>query len=228
MNNPLRDVAAKAARYFLHPDHVLTWEQIIRGFIVTHPDGRLEKIIAVGPNTFRGFHRLEKSHTGPQETFMDYFVAAKRRLVTDLGKIRTASDLHRLANRIRAEIIAEFYNIDPRQLLSYNKVRQPVDLYLEHLVRMARELQHLRPALIPLLHLPLDSQTLDQPAIFAERELRLHGLSRGLTYSDITREETYLALQQLAQDNANDISSAIGTPFHRIYYDMHWNNRLAN
>lgn len=228
MKKQLLELADQAARYFFRPEPELSWEQIVRGTTVVHPDGRIEKIIAVGANTFRGFHRLDKSDTGPQEAFMDFFVAGKRRISIQLDKVRTATDLHELSNRLCAELISELYNVRPDQLRSYNKVRKPVDLYLEHLVRMARELKPLRPVLVPLLFLPLDSWILDHPAVFSGRDLRLLGLDRGLSYGDITAEKTYLALQQLAQQQADTITSSVGVPFHRIYYDMFWNNRLAH
>jgi hypothetical protein len=227
MNNLINDLATAAQNYFLHPEHQLRWNDIILGTTVTHRGGRRETVIAVGSNTFRGFHRIDKCDTGPQAAFTRYFIAQRARLLRELPAITTAAQLHQLSNRLRSELIAALDNVRPDQLLSYNKVRKPIDLYLEHFVRLATDLQPLRARLIPLLHLPLDSWILDHPAVFSEGDLRSLGLARGLTYGDIHDESTYLALQDLAAKNARAITASIGTPFHRIYYDMLWSDRLA-
>jgi len=148
--------------------------------------------------------------------------------VNDLTAIRSRPDLHSLSNRIRDEIRARLHNIQPYQLDSYNKVRKPVDLYIQHLVAMAVELDRVRATLVPFLFLPLDSQILAHPCLFKESELRVHRLSRKSTYRDITSEQTYEALQELTSQKADVVAATRQRPFHVIYFDMIWNHRYRN
>src|SRR6266545_2934967 len=219
---------SRAEQIFLRPGRQYPWADVIRGAKVLNCHGETRVIPAVGTNTFRGFHRLDKSAEGPQETFVSFFMSEKRNLITALDKVKTSDSLHELACRIQKKLIQRLGNIRPEQLRSFNKVRKPVDLYLEHLVSMAEELAHLRSILIPLIFLPLDSWILDHQGIFSESELLGLGLSRGLSFGDVTAESTYLALQRLAQSKACAITAKLNTRFHPIYYDLFWNNRFKN
>ena len=107
---------------------------------------------------------------------------------------------------------------------SFNKLRKPVDLYIENLVTMAEELSRNRTLLVPWLFLPLDSQMLGNPAVFSEQQLRSVGLGRGATYKDVSTEADYLALQEMAQANALRLARTSGH-FSRIYFDLFWNKR---
>ena len=219
---------SRAEQIFLRPERQYPWVEIVTGATVLNRHGQTRLIPAVGTNTFRGFHRLNKSAEGPQETFVNFFVSEKRHLVAELTKVKKTDALHQLSNHISEALSKRLENIRSEQLQSFNKVRKPVDLYLEHLVSMAEELAHLRSTLVPLLYLPLDSWILDHPSIFSDDELAHYGLSRGLSFSDITREPVYLALQNLAQAKARIMSARLKTTFHRIYYDLFWNNRFKN
>lgn len=219
---------ARAEQIFFRPERQYPWAQIVTGATVLNRHGLSRIIPAVGTNTFRGFHRLDKSAEGPQETFTDFFLANKNNLIVELEKIRTSDALHRFSNHISESLRRRLGNIRPDQLQSFNKIRKPVDLYLEHLVSMAEELRPIRATFVPLLYLPLDSWILDHPNIFSEGELLHYGLSRGLSFSDITQESIYLALQNLAQAKARILSAQLKTPFHRIYYDLFWNDRYKN
>jgi hypothetical protein len=112
--------------------------------------------------------------------------------------------------------------------VSFNKIRKPVDLYIEHLVAMSLELKESRQVLIPLLFLPLDCQILGCLELFSDRELAQRSLRRTSTYSDVTSEETYSALQAIITRRANEVSNALGRPFYAIYFDLVWNNRHSN
>ncbi len=228
MITSLPSFVSRAEQIFLRPERQYPWVDIVTGTKVLNRHGQNRVIPAVGANTFRGFHLLDKSAEGPQHTFVSFFVSRKQHLMLELGKVRTSDAMHQLSNRIREALVKRLRNIRPEQLQSFNKVRKPVDLYLEHLVSMAEELEHLRSALVPLLHLPLDSWILDHPGIFAESELLGLGLSRGLSFGDITEESTYLALQRLLQTKARTIGEKLNTTFHPIYYDLFGNNRFKS
>ena len=212
---------------YLERDDLHPWVDIVRGTWTITADGRREKLIAVDVNTFRGFHKFLKEDEGPKETFVQYFVSEKRKLAKALAKVTTEDQLHELSKKICKSLILRLTNIMPDKLESFNKVRKPVDLYIESLVTISKELAHLRHTLVPLLFLPLDSQLLNHYSVFSDGDLRSIGLSRGLSFGDIRDEATYLALQRLAKNHASLISSKFGKTFHRVYYDLLWNERFT-
>jgi hypothetical protein len=120
-------------------------------------------------------------------------------------------------------------NIKEEAIASYNKVRKPVDLYIEHLVATSSDLDiTLRSKLAPLLFLPLDSQIFSNPAIFPLRELQNVNLSRNSTYQSVATEKTYTVLQSYLLEKSARISQGYGVAFHRIYFDMFWGDRFRN
>jgi len=119
-------------------------------------------------------------------------------------------------------------NCKPAQLQSYNKIRKPVDLYIEHLVAMAVELEEARAKLAPLLFLQLDSQILAHPGLFTDKELAEHGLTRKSTYKSITAERTYVEIQDLLAHKAATVAESMTRAFHVIYFDLVWNDRYRN
>jgi hypothetical protein len=201
----------RAEQIFLNPSSRWGWERIVGE--------------AVGANTFRGFHRIDKSKPGAKEAFVGYFIDEEPSLTKSLMAVRTRDELDGLSDRICEAVRKRLGNCSPMQLRSYNKVRKPVDLYLEHLVAVDANLDKVRAEFVPLLFLPLDSQLLAHPALFTTDELSRHGLSRSSTFSDIDSRENYDSLQQLLARKAQAISEAWGAPFHVIYFDMLWNDR---
>jgi hypothetical protein len=218
----------KADRVFLCPEPCYSWQEIINGAPVRSSQGTVRQMSAVGRNTFRGFHRVNRSCPGAQEEFRAYFVGEQARLAGLLALVRIRDDLHKLQNLICEEVRGRLRNVKQEQLRSYNKVRKPVDLYIEHLVAMAAELNSQRAALTPLLFVPLDSQVLQHPDLFTEEELAHLGLSRASTYKDVTTEGGYLELQRLLQRRADAVATRLGRPFPPIYFDLVWNNRYKN
>lgn len=218
----------KADQVFLHPAPLYSWDEIVSGAPVRSQSGSTRRMFAVGPNTFRGFHRVNKACPGAKEGFVNYCLKQRAALVAALSAVRTRDDLNRLSNRICEDVRDKLSNCSPAQLKAYNKVRKPVDLYVEHLVAMAAELDEVRAGLVPLLFLPLDSQILAHPGLFTESELAAHGLSRASTYKDITAERTHSALQTLLAQKAAAVAEARCRPFHVIYFDLVWNSRYCN
>jgi len=217
----------RAEEIFLQPAHRYPWNEIVTGAMVSIPDGGLRKFMAVDRNTFRGFHKIDKSGVGAGVVFRDYFVEHRDELVSALATTRTVDDLHKLLNRTSENIREGLVNIKPSMLTSYNKIRKPVDLYIEHLVAMARELDGSRERLIPLISLPLDSQMFEHPDVFQDAELRKVGVSRRSTYMEVRSEDAYRYLQGVLRDRAEIVSQSAGRSFHPIYFDLLWNNRHA-
>jgi len=214
----------KGRLVFEEHDHLYGYEEIVTGAPVRTNGGRTHKRAAVGRNTIRGFHRLNKAKAGALMTFQSVFLDQKKRICDAMHKVRSEEDLHVVANRISAHVRRKLTNIRPDQLLSFNKVRKPVDLYIENLVTMSKELKGIRRRLVPWLFLPLDSQMMNSPYVFSEPDLTSVGLYRGATYKDVLSETMYLRLQDIARVNARRIAKTSGR-FFRIYYDLLWNER---
>jgi len=226
-SNPdaLKGFLQRAEEIFLNPAHTYSWNAIVTGAMVSVPAGGLRKYMAVDRNTFRGFHKIDKDGPGAGMAFRDYFVGHRDELVSALADTRSVEDLHTLLNRVSEAIRKGLGNIKPSMLASYNKIRKPVDLYIEHLVAMAEELDESREQLIPLVNLPLDSQMFQQPEVFREAEIRKVGISRRSTYMGVRSENTYRYLQDVLRARAEMLSHTAGRPFHPIYFDLLWNNR---
>ncbi|OAI56458.1 hypothetical protein AYO47_02140, partial [Planctomyces sp. SCGC AG-212-M04] len=207
------DYLQTAERVFHSPNRLYSWNEIILGTCVRSTTRRARTMYAVAQNTFRGFHRSNKDRPGAKEAFMSYFVESRAVLVKSLGSVHDRPGIHQLANRISTQLRSRLTNVIPQQLASYNKIRKPVDLYLEHLIAMAHEVSHLRKRLIPLLFLPLDSQILQEPELFTEQELKSQRLRRKSTYAAIKSESTYQHLQELLEVKARIISSRLQRPF---------------
>jgi hypothetical protein len=228
------DVAAlqgyilRAEEIFLHPTHRYSWNDIVTGAMVSVPGAGLRKYMAVDRNTFRGFHKIDKDGVGAGEIFRNYFVQHRDGLVSALESTRSADDLHGLLNRVSEEIREGLVNIKPSMLASYNKIRKPVDLYIEHLVAMAEELDGSRERLIPLISLPLDSQMFQHHEVFGDTELQTAGISRRSTYMEVRDEEAYRYLQGRLVSHAADISDRAQRLFFPVYFDLLWNSRYSN
>ncbi|MEY4487774.1 MAG: hypothetical protein RIQ79_282, partial [Verrucomicrobiota bacterium] len=144
-------------------------------------------------------------------------------ILSGLKSITTREEFDLFAERIKDEIKANLTNVEERQLESYNKVRKPVDLYLEHIIAMSIEISDAeRARLIPLLFLPLDSWIFGSPDIFTDGELSFYGLSRRSTYKDVKDRSTYSALHRMTLKKAR----AISISFFPIYFDLIWGDRF--
>ncbi len=218
----------KANQVFLCPRSRYSWEEIVLGIPVRSASGGTRRMSAVGQNTFRAFRRVSKNCPGAKKEFSNYFVEERASLADALSALHNRVGMHRLSNRICDGIRARLINISPPQLRAYNKIRKPVDLYLEHLVAMAVELDRVRETLIPLLFLPLDSQILAHPGLFTDEDLATHNLSRSSTYKDITSERTYSDMQKLLVKKAEAVAAKRRRPFYPIYFDLLWNHRYRN
>lgn len=218
----------KAERLFLHPDPTYHWKDIVSGVKVCMRSGGTRRIAAVGGNTFRGFHRVDKASSGSKEVFVGYFLEQESELLASLATVATRDEFEQLAARICTDIRARLKNCVPEQLRSYNKVRKPVDLYFENLVCMASECDELRDTLVPLLSLPLDSEIIAHPGLFTVSELTSYKLNRGSTYQAIGDKSTYDSMEAEAARKAQAVGATLGRPFHPIYFDLLWNERYRN
>ncbi len=209
-----------AERLFLKPSPKYAYSDIIRGVRVC---GKTSLQKAVGRNTFRGFYRKSGYDRGASSVFDPYFEEKKEAILDGLKGIPSRGQLDNFSEEIRQEIKDRLTNVEEKQLLSYNKTRKPVDLYIEHIVSMAEEISDAdRLRLVPFLFLPLDSWIFSSPQLFTESDLRLFGLSRRSTYKDVATRHAYEQLHLLTLDKARSFSPS----FHPIYFDLLWSERF--
>ena len=216
---------SKGEAIFLRPSPQYTWQEVVSGADVQSQAGGTRRMFAVDQKTTRAFHRVVKACPGAKEELINYFMAERGALIDALHGVRTRDDLNRLSNRICDDIRTRLTNFTAAQLRPYNMVRKPVDLFLEHLVAMAVELDEVRPKLVPLLYVPLDSWILQHPGLFTDHELSTRRLSRASTYKHVASELTHAELQALLADKAGVVAEARGRAFHPIYFDLIWNHR---
>lgn len=214
-----------ATRVFLDPTPKYPWCDIVSGVDVCLRGQQSQRMSAVASNTFRGFRLVDKGLPGAQRVYVDYFVQNQDRLAKLLRGIRNRNGLHTLANQIVSELRSKLKNVKPDMLQSYNRLRKPIDLYFEHLVAMAHELNEVRERLVPHLYLPLDSQILANPEILSSGELDAFGLSPKSTFGMIRDEVTYLAIQRIIDKKAAKCTHDFRREFHPIYFDLVWGNR---
>lgn len=224
------EYAQRSEQLFLRPCIQYRWDKIVNGVYVRREDGSTKQMWAVDPSTFRSFYLIDEKLPGAKATFQQYFTDQRPRLINELRTVSDRYRLHQLSNDIRTEILRWLTNIEweSSQLDSYNKVRKPVDLYLEHLVAMSLELEEQRPKLVPLLYLPLDSWMFKCPYLFTKQELKEHDLSRSSTFAAVKDEDKYRALQRIVDRRAGEVSEQVGPKFYPIYFDILWGNRYRN
>lgn len=229
-------LAKQAEQVFLAPDEVYPWNDIIQGVAVTFPNGRVKTFRAVAPNTFRGHRRIDTSKPGSITVFQPYFLNRRRHILRGLKAVRTRHDLHQLLNEITEDIRLGMTNIQDAVRNSFNRVRKPVDLYIEHLVAMAREISPaLRQRLVPLLFLPLDSVMLNPIPIPGHSPIRLFDpntlagldLSTQPSYGHVSTQAQYEALQTLVDDACQELTRRCKRTIHPIYLDLLWRKRFT-
>jgi len=221
-------IANKAEEVFLKPNPLYSYEGIVNGCKVKDPlSGTTKTMYAVSQNTWRGFRTTPNSIYGPKVIFTGYFTKNKQTILSALESINSVEELNSLEDEICNDIKNNLIgNIKAEQLGSYNKIRKPVDLYIEHIVSMCSEISsENRIKLCKLLFLPLDSQIFRSPYIFDRSELRHCGISENATFKDVQDSKIYAKLQDSLSKKAADISDTIGKEFYRIYFDLLWNDR---
>lgn len=226
-NGLFKQIQQKAESIFNTPFPTYKYGSIIFGCNVKSPiDNGYTSMSAVGTNTWRGFHRTPNSLYGSKDVFTSYFKEQEIFIIDSLKTIKTVEELDHFENKIYLDIRNRLQgNIRSDMLTSYNKIRKPIDLYIEHIVAMANELADTRSQLNQLLFLPLDSQIFSSPYIFSREQLYSLGINDNATFKDVRTSKVYITLQNTAFQKAHDISNAIGKTFDRIHFDLLWNDR---
>lgn len=149
----------------------------------------------------------------------------KNYILNELKSINCKKDLDYLEEQLREELKIQFSkNIDEKRLNSFNRLRKPIDLVIEHIISMSFELNEIRNKIISSLYLPMDSQIFNSD-LFTNEELKKAGISKKLTYGNIISKDSYYYLQYLVEKKAEDISRNNKIDFFPIYFDLIWNDR---
>lgn len=222
--NIFEQISSKSMDIFANPKSSYPYNDLILGCQVNcSRQGKM--MYAVAPNTWRGFHKIDKSGQGAGEVFKNHFISHKHRILESLKQISNKQEMNEFEDSIRENIKGSFSNIKQYMLRPYNKLRKPIDLYIEHIVAMAFELEGYREKLYPVLFLPLDSQIFQSEFIFSQNELSAHGLDRQCTFKDVSSKDQYISLQNIVNQRALQITKLINAPFESISFDLLWNNR---
>ena len=194
-------------RIFYNPQSLLSYETLVKR--------------SLGPNTYRGFHRIDKSKSGAKDAFETILIDNSNLIINSLLKSKTEKELDDLENEICDLLENELKkNIKNKQLISYNKIRKPVDIFIEHVVAMEISFSPVRQSLTKHLFLPLDSQMFQSDFVFSDKERLELKIKKGFTFKDIEVKSHYNEIQEFLKQK----TSIIGLE-NKIYFDLEWNDR---
>lgn len=195
---------------FFNPQPLLPYDELVKK--------------SLGANTYRGFHKVDKSKSGSKEAFEKVLIDNSRFIIDSLQNIKTEKELDSFEKEICKTLKKELKkNIDNRQLNSFNKLRKPIDIVIEHLVSMGSDFSTARKNLTPHLFLPLDSQMFQSTIVFSDKEAIELKIKRSFTFKDIVDEKQYNEIQIFLKNKAN----LIGVD-NRIFFDLVWNDRYKS
>lgn len=167
-------------------------------------------------DTYRGFHMIDKLKPGPKNIFEKYFAEKKAVLISQMLGLKTEEDLNLFEIEICKELKSFLKaNINNLQLISYNKIRKPVDIAIEHFMAMATECNDCRGCLTNFLFLPLDSSMFQSHTVFSDRDIFKLRIKRSFTFKDIKERSHYVEIQKFLKEKAVDIGLK-----NRIYFDL--------
>lgn len=194
-------------RIFHNPNSLLSYETLTKR--------------SLGPNTYRGFHKIDKSNSGAKDAFEKILKANSNFIIDTLIVSKTEKELDTLENDICDLLKIELKkNIKNEQLIPYNKIRKPLDIFIEHLVAMKTDFSQVRENLTKHLFLPLDSQMFQSDFIFSDKERLELKIKKRFTFKDILEKSHYYEIQDFLKQKANLIGLE-----NKIYFDLEWNDR---
>lgn len=246
--NKFKKILEKAELIFLRPRPLYQYDEIITGVSVSN---RFTKSRAVEVNSFLYYQRNNLMPERILEVYQSWFISNKQYFLSSAKEMRTKADLEALVEKAYRELVKSLRiahkNIEdevkilptppkrsPPSLDSYNRIRKIIDLYIEHIVAMAKDFgPEDRERIVPMLSLPLDSQIFADPDIFTAAELRYCKISRKWDesksayttpgYGNLKEKADYFYLQDLLEKKS--LSLDLGRPFHPIYFDLKWSRK---
>ncbi|AKN33765.1 hypothetical protein Ccar_24240 [Clostridium carboxidivorans P7] len=217
---------AKAKKVFFNPSPLYNYDSIAQGCVVKDEYGDEWTMSAIDRSIWRGFHRVNNNEDGPKKVYIQYFIENKVKITDTLKKINSKDELNELSNYLYYELNDLLKENIKDDKLVYNRVRVPIDLFLEHVVSMAIELNDCRKKLIPFLFVPLDEHTIRN--CFNEKQLIKDNLNIISRIGDIDLDKEYDRMQKILYNRAVRISKEYGQEYYRIYSELLWHNRYRN
>lgn len=218
---------AKAKRVFLNPEPLYDYNSIVQGCSVKDNENNgLSTMYAIDRSIWRGFRKVDEYEDGAKYIYVQYFLDNKVKIIDKLMNINTVNELNKFSNELCSELHDLLSNNVLADKLVYNRIRVPVDLFIEHVVAMARELSECRKKLVPLLFVPLDEHSIKN--CFQEKDLFKNSYKFISTIGDIDSPEEYDRLQDILFNKAKARSKELGQPYYRIYSEMLWHDRFKD
>ncbi len=149
-----KELLSMGEKIILKPkiERLYSYNSIINGIKVKN-----RKMCALAGNTFRAFPRIDKNKVGASKVFRDYFSDNEKKILANLKGLQKQHQFDKFLNSYCKEIEEKLIGvIKNSEFGSFNKIRKPVDITIEHLVAMAKEFTNEdRQKLVPMLRLPL-------------------------------------------------------------------------
>ncbi|XGA80985.1 hypothetical protein OR573_04850 [Halomonas sp. CH40] len=131
-------------RVFLNPYPLYSYEELA--------------LKSLGSNTYRGFHKINKKMGGAKSVFTRVLIEEKENIIKGIKLAETVKCIDQFSGEVCSIISDELKkNIKGHQLESYNKIRKPVDIVIEHMTAMYEGFEDVRERNTKFLFLPLDS-----------------------------------------------------------------------
>ncbi|MFZ3373853.1 MAG: hypothetical protein WA131_12665, partial [Desulfitobacteriaceae bacterium] len=201
-NTNMKLVFKRACDVMLYPSPLYDYQQIVSGLSIC---GKTMKAVAY--NTFQGYGR-NMNGSNVQNIFIKHFLENEKNIIRELQRINTRKELNDLSDEVLRELYIELKEkTDISRLDSYNRIRKPIDLYMEHIVLLCEQIsQDCREKIVPLLYLPLDGQMFSSTDVFNNQsDLTKHGLDRKSTYGNVKNLADYTGLQKDIERRAVEI-----------------------
>ena len=179
---------------------------------------------SLGPNTYRGFHKIDKSKSGSKVAFEKVLINNFKFIVDTLLNTKTEKELDSFEKQIFDILKEELKNnINNKQLISFNKLRKPIDIVVEHFISMGSDFFSARQTLTKHLFLPLDSQMFQSRFVFSDKEISELKIKRSYTFKDIVYEKQYYEIQSFLKQKAVNVGIE-----NRIFFDLIWRDRYKS
>ncbi len=212
MKNIIKQINEVGKRVFYNPDPLVkNYDEIIEN--------------SLGSNTYRAFHRIDKTNLGASVTFKTVLEKNKELIIDSLNGAKCEKDLGDLENKI-CELLKSALEgkIKKGQLESFNKLKKPVNLIIQHLVSMYAGVNpSVRKELTQHLFLPLDSQIFQSHIVFSDDDLKTLNIRRSFSFGRITDKNHYYVIQKFLKEKAKNAGIE-----NRIYYDLIWGERYKS
>lgn len=225
-NNMIYERAQQRGKQlFINPETLYTYEEIINGIQIG------KKVMqAVDESTFMAFgFRFNENAKNVMKLYKEYFINNKEYIVEKLKCVCCLEDMDNLEKELYDDIYSRLMNSKAENTDSYNRIRKPINLYLEHIISMCDMFGNSeRERIIPYMFVSMDSQIFKCEYIFTKAKRKEFGLKKGMGFGAIKKEEVFYKIQEFLLEEAERITKEIGQEFYRIYFDVFWRNRLES